>query len=99
MITAVRVRRGPRAPLVHVARLWGVADAVQRARESVDALRSHRVLRRYAERVSAESALRGARASSALAGADVALDVLRRTVAAGGRFPEPEDDVLQGALR
>ena len=93
------MRRVSDDPLLHVADLPGVAAAVQRARESVDALRAHRVLRRYAERVSAESALRGARASAALAGADVPLDVLRRTVAAGGRFPEPEDDVVQGALR
>jgi hypothetical protein len=95
----VRVRRVSDDPLLHVADLPGVAEAVHRARESVDALRGHRVLRRYAERVSAESALRGARASAALAGADVPLDVLRRTVAAGGRFPAPEEDVVQGALR
>jgi hypothetical protein len=95
----VRVRRVSDDPLLHVADLAGVAGAVHRARESVDALRGHRVLRRYAERVSAESALRGARASAALAGADIPLDVLRRTVAAGGRFPAPEEDVVQGALR
>lgn len=86
-------------PLQHVADLPGVAAAVDRARAAVDALRGHRVMRRSAERVSAESALRGARASAALAGADVPLDVVRRTVAAGGRFPEAEDDVVQGALR
>ncbi|MEO7982044.1 MAG: oxidoreductase [Sporichthyaceae bacterium] len=77
----------------------GVAEAVDRARAAVDALRGHRVLRRSAERVASESALRGARASAALAGADLALDVVRRTVSAGGRLPDAEEPVVQGALR
>lgn len=82
-----------------VADLPGVADAVDRARQSVDSLRGHRVLRRFAERVSSESALRGARASAALEGVDLPLDVVRRTVAASGRLPEAEEGVVQGALR
>lgn len=86
-------------PLAHVAALPGVADAVGEARAAVDALRGHRVLRRQAERVSSESALRGARASAALDGADVPLDVLKRTVAAAGRLPSSEEPVVQGALR
>ena len=64
-------------PAAHLAALPGVADAVERARRAVDDLRGHRVLRRYADRVAAESALRGARASAALAGADVPLETLR----------------------
>jgi hypothetical protein len=86
-------------PLAHLAALPGVADAVDRARAAVDGLRGHRVLRRSAERVSSESALRGARASAALAGADLPLDVVRRTVTAGGRLPDAEEAVVQGALR
>ena len=61
-------------PAAHIAVLPGVADAVERARRAVDDLRGHRVLRRSADRVAAESALRGARASAALAGADVPLE-------------------------
>lgn len=86
-------------PLAHVAALPGVAEAIDRARGAVDDLRGHRVLRRYAERVSSESALRGARASAALDGADVPLDVLRRTVSASGRLPADGEPVVQGALR
>ncbi len=86
-------------PLAHLAALPGVADAVERARAAVDGLRGHRVLRRSAERVASESALRGARASAALDGADLPLDLVRRTVAAGDRLPATQEAVLQGALR
>lgn len=86
-------------PLAHVAGLPGVADAVEEARRAVDGLRGHRVLRRSAERVASEAALRGARASAALEGADVPLDVVRRTVSAGGRLPAEGEGVVQGALR
>ena len=82
-----------------VADLPGVPVAVERARAAVDALRGHRVLRRSAERVAAESALRGARASAALEGSELPLDVLRRTVTAAGRLPEPDEAVVAGALR
>lgn len=81
------------------AELPGVPDAVERARAAVDALRGHRVLRRQAERVSSEAALRGARASAALEGADLPLDVVRRTVTAAGRLPAAEEAVVQGSLR
>lgn len=82
-----------------VATLPGVADAVERARSAVDGLRGHRVLRRTAERVSSEAALRGARASAALEGADLPLDVVRRTVTAAGRLPAEGEAIVQGALR
>lgn len=82
-----------------VATLPGVAEAVERARAAVDGLRSHRVLRRSAERVGSEAALRGARASAALEGADLPLDVVRRTVTAGGRLPSDDEALVQGALR
>lgn len=86
-------------PLAHVADLPGVAAAVNRARLAVDDLRGHRVLRRFAERVAAESALRGASASAALEGVDLSLDAVRRTVSAGGRLPVDGEPVVQGALR
>lgn len=91
--------RGAPDPLAHVAALPGVAEAVERARQAVDDLRGHRVLRRASERVSSESAVRAARASAALEGADVPLDVVRRTVSAGGHLPAPDEAVVNGALR
>lgn len=85
-------------PLARVAALSGVPDAVATAREAIDALRGHRALRRHAAAVASESALRGARASAALAGADVPLDVLRRrdTHTDSGDATDP---IVQGALR
>lgn len=78
-------------PLSTVAALPGVTEAVASAREVVDRLLGHRALRRHAPAVTAESALRGARASAALAGVDVPLDTLRQA--------PPDDPVVQGALR
>lgn len=68
-----------------------MADAAAGARAAIDRLLGHRVLRRQSAGVSAESALRGARASAALEGVDVTLADLR----AGS----VDDPVVQGALR
>ena len=92
-VTAAPDDRRPTDAFAHIAGLPGVADAVERARAAVDALRGHRVLRRSSERVSSESALRGARASAALAGSDLSLDELRRSVG------DEQDGVVRGALR
>lgn len=78
-------------PLAVIARLPGVPEAVDAAREAVDRLYRHRVLRRASPAVSTESSLRGARASAAIEGVDVPLDALRRD--------EAHDPVVQGALR
>lgn len=78
----------PLAPLLDLA---GVQDALDAARAAVDRLLGHRVLRRQSAAVSSESALRGARASAALDGADVPLGDLRAGAV--------EDPVVQGALR
>lgn len=78
----------PLAPLLDLA---GVGDALAAAREAVDRLLGHRVLRRQSAAVSTESALRGARASAALDGREVPLGDLRAGVV--------EDPVVQGALR
>jgi hypothetical protein len=64
--------------------LPGVNDAVRAARAGVDRLLSHRMLRRRSAEVTAESALRGARASAALAGARITLPELRRQLESGG---------------
>ena len=83
---------GTADPLAPLLDLPGVSDALGQAREAVDRLLNHRVLRRQSAAVSTESALRGARASAALEGADIPLADLR----AGAL---PEDPVVQGALR
>ena len=64
-------------PLAALAELPGVTAAVDRARAAVDELLQHRVLRARSSEVSAESALRGARASAALEGADWTLAEIR----------------------
>ena len=68
-----------------------MSDALAVAREAVDRLLSHRVLRRQSAAVSSESALRGARASAALDGREFPLAELR----AG----DVHDPVVLGALR
>lgn len=78
--------------LADVAKLPGVAGAVDDARKAVDRLLGHRILRRRSAEVSTESALRGARASAVLDGASVTLDELRTT-------ESPSDPVVQGSLR
>lgn len=82
---------GTADPLAPLLDLPGVSDALGASREAVDRLLNHRVLRRQSAAVSAESALRGARASAALEGADIPLADLR----AG----DLQDSVMQGALR
>jgi hypothetical protein len=79
-----------RDPLADVAGLPGVPEAVAVARESVDRVLGHRALRRRSAEVTAESALRGARASAALEGVPVPLEELR-----GGAG----DPVVRGAVR
>lgn len=78
-------------PLAGLLELDGIADAVRQTRESVDKLLAHRVLRRRSSDVSAESLLRGAWASAALAGATVSLEEVR-----AGRA---EDPIVLGSLR
>jgi hypothetical protein len=84
-------RPGAPDPLAPLLDLPGVRDAADAARAGIDRLLGHKVLRRESAGVSTESALRGARASSALEGVDVPLAVLR----AG----DVEDPLVQGALR
>jgi Fic family protein len=78
-------------PFSDVTELPTVPEAVAEARESVDRLLGHRILRRRSAEVSAESALRGARASAALEGVSAPLEDVR-----GGLVTDP---VTQGALR
>ncbi|MGH3326989.1 MAG: oxidoreductase [Streptomycetales bacterium] len=88
-------------PFAAVAVLPGVPEAVDRAREAVDRLRGHRVLRRRSTEVTGECVLRGARASAALEGADVPLALFRseQLWEAGDDAPRADRLIAQGALR
>jgi hypothetical protein len=90
--------------LAALLELPGVADAVAQTRTAVDGLLSHRVLRRRSAEVTAESALRGARASAELEGAGIELERLRGQLLAGGTVTLPSKDergarVVEGAVR
>jgi hypothetical protein len=69
---------GREDPLAVLGALPGVPGTVESVRQAVDRVYGHRVMRRRSEEVTAEAALRGARASAALAGADWPLEELRR---------------------
>ncbi len=86
--TVTGVKADPLAPLLD---LPDVADAAAAARDAVDKLLGHRALRRTSGPVSAESVLRGARASAALEGAEYGLEEVR-----AGTVTDP---LVQGALR
>ncbi|NLU75547.1 Fic family protein [Streptomyces sp. HNM0575] len=83
-------------PLAPLGALPGVQDAVDSVRQSVDRIYGHRVMRRRSSEVSAEAALRGARASAALEGADWALEEMRRRTDFGA---EGEPRAVGAALR
>ena len=89
------------SPIGRLAAVPNAADAVEAAREAVDRLRGHKVLRSQSARVTAESALRGARASAALGslsekGTDWPLEEVRRRTDLGD---EDGSGHLRGALR
>ncbi|MFJ9839332.1 oxidoreductase [Kitasatospora sp. NPDC101155] len=83
-------------PLAPLAQLPGVPDAVAEVRKAVDRLYGHRVMRRRAAEVTSESALRGARASAAVAGADWPLEEVRRRTDFGA---DAEARTVGAALR
>ncbi|MEV1062579.1 oxidoreductase [Streptomyces sp. NPDC050263] len=65
-------------PLAALGSLPGVAESVESVRKAVDRVYGHRVMRRRSTEITAEAALRGARGSAALSGADWALEEVRR---------------------
>lgn len=81
-------------PFAQIAAWAQVAAAATSAREAVDALRAHAAVRRRGAEVAAESGLRAARASAALAGVDVPLGQLR-----ADDWPEGRPAVVAAALR
>jgi hypothetical protein len=83
-------------PLAALGALTGVPEAVDSVRKAVDRVYGHRVMRRRSNEITGEAALRGARGSAALAGADWALEEVRRRTDFSG---DDEARVIGGALR
>ncbi|MFE7776564.1 oxidoreductase [Streptomyces sp. NPDC057445] len=83
-------------PLAALGGLPGVAEAVDSVRKAVDRVYGHRVMRRRGNEVASEAALRGARGSAALSGADWALEEVRRRTDFSG---EDEARTVGAALR
>lgn len=83
-------------PLVTLASLPGVGDSVDSVRKGVDRVYGHRIMRRRSNEVTSEAALRGARGSAALSGADWALEEVRRRTDFG---VEGEPRTVGAALR
>ncbi|MFB7494576.1 oxidoreductase [Streptomyces sp. NPDC056161] len=83
-------------PLAALGSLPGVPESVESVRKAVDRVYGHRIMRRRSNEITSEAALRGARGSAALSGADWALEEVRRRTDFGA------DDgarVLGAALR
>ncbi|MGI5401870.1 oxidoreductase [Streptomyces sp. CA-135486] len=83
-------------PLATLGSLPGVADSVDSVRKAVDRVYGHRVMRRRGNEITSEAALRGARGSAALSGADWALEEVRRRTDFG---VEREARTVGAALR
>ncbi|MFF7970819.1 oxidoreductase [Streptomyces sp. NPDC007905] len=65
-------------PLAALGSLPGVAESVESVRKAVDRVYGHRIMRRRSNEITSEAALRGARGSAALSGADWGLEEVRR---------------------
>ncbi|MFE9309535.1 oxidoreductase [Streptomyces sp. NPDC088353] len=83
-------------PLAALGALPGVAGSVESVRKAVDRVYGHRVMRRRSNEITSEAALRGARGSAALSGADWALEEVRRRSDFSG---DDEARVVGAALR
>ncbi len=83
-------------PLAALGSLPGVAESVESVRKAVDRVYGHRIMRRRSNAITSEAALRGARGSAALSGADWALEEVRRRADFSG---DDEARVVGSALR
>ncbi|WP_159770929.1 oxidoreductase [Streptomyces sp. HM190] len=86
-------------PLAALAELPGVPESVESVRKAVDRVYGHRVMRRRSNAVTSEAALRGARGSAALSGADWALEEVRRRSDFSGQGGDDEARTVGAALR
>lgn len=88
--------------LVRLSALPGVPEATEAARQACTQLRWHQALRRRIPAAAAESRVRGARASAALDGAEMDVEVVRdlmRGATAWPEHPDPLEDLLRGAVQ
>ncbi|WP_028799144.1 hypothetical protein [Streptomyces sp. 142MFCol3.1] len=83
-------------PLAALGSLPGVAESVESVRKAVDRVYGHRIMRRRSNEITSEAALRGARGSAALSGADWALEEVRRRTDFSAH---DEDRTVGAALR
>lgn len=83
-------------PLAALGALPGVAGSVESVRKAVDRVYGHRIMRRRSNEITGEAALRGARGSAALSGADWALEEVRRRTDFSG---DDEARIVGAALR
>ncbi|SED27647.1 Fic/DOC family protein [Streptomyces sp. 2231.1] len=83
-------------PLAALGSLPGVPESVESVRKAVDRVYGHRIMRRRSNAITSEAALRGARGSAALSGADWALEEVRRRTDFGA---DDEARVVGAALR
>ncbi|MFF8867259.1 oxidoreductase [Streptomyces sp. NPDC015139] len=83
-------------PLAALGSLPGVPESVESVRKAVDRVYGHRIMRRRSNAITSEAALRGARGSAALSGADWALEEVRRRTDFGS---DDEARVVGAALR
>ncbi|MGC9543572.1 oxidoreductase [Streptomyces sp. UG1] len=83
-------------PLAALGSLPGVPESVESVRKAVDRVYGHRIMRRRSNEITSEAALRGARGSAALSGADWALEEVRRRSDFSG---DDEARVMGAALR
>jgi hypothetical protein len=87
--------------LTALTSLPGVAEAAERAREAGTRLRFHEALRRRIPEAAAESRVRGARASAALDGADLPVELVRELMSGARPWPDELDPgiaTLKGAV-
>jgi hypothetical protein len=90
------------ASLLSLSALPGVPEATEAARLACTQLRWHEALRRRIPAAAAESRVRGARASAALDGAEMDVELVRnlmRGATAWPSSPDPIEAVLQGAVQ
>ncbi|MYU07441.1 oxidoreductase [Streptomyces sp. SID8366] len=83
-------------PLAALGALPGVPESVESVRKAVDRVYGHRIMRRRSNAITSEAALRAARGSAALSGADWALEEVRRRTDFGA---EDEARIMGAALR
>ncbi|MER8057328.1 MULTISPECIES: oxidoreductase [unclassified Streptomyces] len=83
-------------PLAALGALPGVPESVESVRKAVDRVYGHRIMRRRSNAITSEAALRAARGSAALSGADWALEEVRRRTDFG---TEDEARIMGAALR